>query len=404
MTRTPWRGSVTSHRGRLLLKVKDDRGQWVQRSTGLEDTAENRAAAERLLAEVRNRAHALDDAGSSGGSPTVDRWGKRWLEMRKSRVRDHEHDESRFRVHIAPVIGHMRLDEVRPRHLVELFQAMKREGAAPRTIRNTYGVLRSMYRDARIADVFQGQHPCILTHHELGKVRDGKKGWRGGAVFTAPELVQLISDPRIPEDRRVQYAVLGLGMVRLGEMAGLRWACVQPAEPLGRIAVVTSYDHGETKTEDERWMPIHPTLASMLAAWRLSGWARTFGRPPTPDDIVLPVTPEPPRKGRKKPVGSMRDRHYVWKRAQRDLDALGLRRRRVHDLRRTGLSLAQDDGADKSILRWGTHAPPRDVMGLYTSLHWKTLCREVLKLQVSRATKLVVGGAPAPIPPGDRDA
>ena len=60
----------------------------------------------------------------------------------------------------------------------------------------------------------------------------------------------------------------------------------------------------------------------------------------------------------------MRDRNYSWKRAQWDLDALGLRRRRVHDLRRSGITLARGDGADRDILRRGTHAPPKDVMEL----------------------------------------
>jgi len=86
----------------------------------------------------------------------------------------------------------------------------------------------------------------------------------------------------------------------------------------------------------------------------------------------------------------MRDRHYTWKRAQKDLDALKLRRRRVHDLRRTGISLAQDDGADRAILRWGTHAPPREVFDLYTSLQWSTLCREVEKLRIARPTRMLV--------------
>ena len=57
-------------------------------------------------------------------------------------------------------------------------------------------------------------------------------------------------------------------------------------------------------------MPIHPTLKAVLAEWLLSGWAREFGRHPRKDDLVCPVTEEV-RKGRKKPVGVMLDRHYA---------------------------------------------------------------------------------------------
>jgi hypothetical protein len=42
---------------------------------------------------------------------------------------------------------------------------------------------------------------------------------------------------------------------------------------------------------------VHPTLAKLLAAWKLSGWERLFGREPKPDDLVVgdkksPAQPE----------------------------------------------------------------------------------------------------------------
>jgi len=69
---------------------------------------------------------------------------------------------------------------------------------------------------------------------------------------------------------------------------------------------------------------------------------------------------------------------------------LGFRRRRAHDLRRTGISLARGDGALEGILKWGTHAPGRDVMSLYTSVEWEKLCAEVAKLKVGRIRGTVV--------------
>ena len=119
------------------------------------------------------------------------------------------------------------------------------------------------------------------------------------------------------------------------------------------------------------------------------GWPRAFGRSPDPDDLVCPVTPEA-RQGRKKLVGVMRDRHYAWKRFQWDLRHLDFRRRRAHDLRRTGISLARGDGALEGILKWGTHAPQRDVMSLYTSVEWDKLCAEVAKLKVGLVRGTVV--------------
>lgn len=43
---------------------------------------------------------------------------------------------------------------------------------------------------------------------------------------------------------------------------------------IGRLLVATSYDAGRTKTDVTRRVPVHPTLARILAAWKLSHWER----------------------------------------------------------------------------------------------------------------------------------
>jgi hypothetical protein len=84
--------------------------------------------------------------------------------------------------------------------------------------------------------------------------------------------------------------------------------------------------------------------------------------------------------------GGMRSDHDSYKRLRIDCAALGLRLRRFHDLRRTGITLYREDGAEKDILHLCTHgAPGSDVMELYTSFGWAKLCRQVLPLQVARA-------------------
>ena len=107
-----------------------------------------------------------------------------------------------------------------------------------------------------------------------------------------------------------------------------------------------------------------------------------MGRAPEPDDLVLPTPPPPKGKGRHSPAWEMRDKNYTRKCFLRDLRTLGIEHRRVHDLRRTFISLAREDGADKDILRRGTHQPPKDVMELYTTVEWRKLCEEVAKLRI----------------------
>lgn len=365
----PWRGSVLSKRGKLVLQVRDAAGRWRQRATGILDTPEGRVAAGRLLAELRTGLKAREDVGQAG-PVTVEGWGARWLRGRAGP--DAKNDTARLRLHVYPVIGGMALDEVRPRHLVELVDRLRGAGRAPRTVRNVYSVVKALFRDARIADLLTAPDPCILTHRQMGKVRDSPGFRRAEAVFGADELAALVTDERIPQDRRVWYALLGLGMLRHGEMAGLRWRAVHlEGEPLGALDVVTSYDLGRTKARRSRQVPIHPSLRPLLAAWRLSGWAARYGRPPTDEDLVLP---------RPRDLTRTRSHQGTHRLLELDLRRLELRRRHPHGLRRTGVSLALSRGADRARLRWVTHGRPGDVLGAYTTMEWEAVCEQVLAI------------------------
>ncbi len=106
------------------------------------------------------------------------------------------------------------------------------------------------------------------------------------------------------------YGLEGIGALRHGEAAGLRWKHYDPTlEPLGRLLIATSYDKGRTKTKRTRAMPVHATLAAILAAWKLRGWPEMMGRQPTSDDLIVPM----PRKP-KTPLGKMRSKNDSYKR------------------------------------------------------------------------------------------
>lgn len=330
-------------------------------------------------AEALAHGERLETRGANPETPeTVYEWAEKWL---KGRGKSHDNDESILRIHVLPGIGKLRLEEVRPLHIVGIVEKLQASGKAPKTVHNVYAVIKAMWRDARILDLVDTD-PCILTVRQLGKLKDKDLGWRATAVFTREEAAALIMDERIPFHRRVMWSLLILGMLRDGEMCGLRWERVDlTMKPLGRITVAMSYDEDTTKTETERWMPIHPILNTLLFLWKTQEWAKEHGRPPEPHDLVMPA-PKPQNRGRRKAQGSMLDHNYVWKRMFRDLKTLGFRHRRVHDTRRTGISIAVEDGADEDILKRGTHAPPKDIMSLYTTVQWEKLCAEVVKLKL----------------------
>ncbi|HEY0881623.1 MAG TPA: site-specific integrase, partial [Archangium sp.] len=366
-------GSVYPKGKRLYFKVKVD-GVWRNIRTEYLVGQERQARA--MLDRLEERRAAGVETVGDLGPVTVSRFFDSWIKERERHVRTWKNDESVMRIHVLPSIGSMRLDEVRAKHIVDLVKGWRSKPAderlAPKSIYNAYSTVSALFRDADLADLIDSD-PCKLTKHQLGPKVDADPEWRPTALFTVAELELLIGDDRLPMDSRVLYALEGIAALRHGEAAGLLWRNVQPElEPLGMIYVANNYEHPLPKGDVCRPVPMHPTLAAIIAEWKLHGWARMMGRPPTPDDLVLPLPPEAKSK-----FGRWRRKGFSYDRLERDLEVLGLRHRRGHDLRRTMISLCRSNGANRDILRRATHKPPKEVIEGYTSFEWAVVCAEV---------------------------
>ncbi|HET9625886.1 MAG TPA: hypothetical protein VFP84_31210, partial [Kofleriaceae bacterium] len=124
-------------------------------------------------------------------------------------------------------------------------------------------MIAAMFRDAAIEGKIE-QTPCILTKHQLGPLVDSDPEWRAGAVFMRDEAEQMISDVRIPADRRVVYAFGLLAGLRPGESAAVRWRHYNASTaPLGKLTIAVAFNSRKnkvkgTKTEAVRYVPVHP--------------------------------------------------------------------------------------------------------------------------------------------------
>ncbi len=396
-------GSVYPKGKRLYFKVKVD-GAW--RNIRTEFAPGQELQAREMLDRIEARRAAGVEAIGDFGPVTVSRFSSSWLKEREKHVRTWKNDASVMRLHVLPTLGSMRLDEVRAKHLVDLVRSwrskVEAERMAPKSIYNAYSTVSALFRDAELEGLIS-YNPCKLTKRQLGPKVDADPEWRPTAVFTLAELELLISDERVPMDRRVLYALEGIAALRHGEASGLLWRNVQPElEPLGMLYVAFNYQHPMPKGDVCRPVPIHPTLAAILAEWKLHGWARMMGRPPTADDLVLPLPP-----GAKSKHGRWRRKGYSYDGLERDLEVLGFRHRRGHDLRRTMISLCRSNGAIRDILRRATHKPPKEVIEGYTTYEWQVVCAEVAKHPVARprAGKVIelmraASGDPAGLVPG----
>jgi integrase len=136
-----------------------------------------------------------------------------------------------------------------------------------------YSTVSALFRDAKLADKIK-QTPCCLDERQLGPLVDKDPEWRATAIFTRDEVETLISHPEIPLDRRIVYALELLAGVRTGEAAALRWRHYDPTkQPLGELLVAVAYStlrsrEKTTKTDSSKHIPVHPTLAAMLAEWK----------------------------------------------------------------------------------------------------------------------------------------
>ncbi len=370
----------------LWLKWTDAQGIEHKESSETEDEAEARA----LLAEIRRQEHAKV-AKAPPGSLTVARFFEAtWLGLRKTRKPyAWKTDASRMRHHFLPKFGGRALADLAtdggevevldwleslPSHI-----AQRRRGTklAPRTVWNVASIVRVFFGDALERHVIS-RDPCAIWRadkHLPAKV-DKEKGWRARAGFTLEQVVTLTTDERIPEDRRMLYALRFLGGgLRPSSEANARWRDLdRTMRPLWRLTISSAFDSTNgvekdtTKTGVDIQVPIHPVLQRLLEEWWAEGWERFMGRPPTSEDFLLPR-----EDGAQRRVWTTLDRFHG------DLDAVGLSRQRQYENRSTFRNLALRNGASEFHVNLITHPKPRQASDLYTrpEMHWPQMCAAV---------------------------
>lgn len=369
-------GTVYRRGRKLWVGFKGPEGKWLYRSSGY--VVGQEAQAERLVLELEE-AIKRGDTVSREAAGTVAEYAATWFDRRSS-LWNTPRDRKRWERHVTPALGAVRLDLVRPRHVRELVAALTAK-LSPRTVINTYGLVRRLFADA-VADELLTASPCQLQRGDLPQKADRDPAWRGRAVYSRAEVELLISDARVPLDRRVLYALAGLAGLRMGEINDLRWASLDASRaPLGVLHVTSSYTRVNKRAKvpkaGAREVPVHPVLADLLDGWWRAGFLEVLGRPPDLGGLILPSASS--RAGH----GGRRTDASVLPALRRDLEVLGLRHRRFHDLRRTFISLARGDGANRDALRTVTHNPRSgDVFDQYTTFDWASRCHAVASLNV----------------------
>jgi integrase len=364
---------------RLYFRLKTIEGPWKNEPTpyhkGHEQDAVRYATAAQL--EVDRKRGTV-----AGRVWSVTEWAEHWLEARETRgLASFPDDKGRINNHVLPRIGPRLMHEVTPLivrdDLVRPLKKLVDDGSmGARTAIHVIRIATQMFRSAVIEEVIS-KTPFQLEPGEVPSKADKDPEWRAEATYLRGEVVQLVTDMRIPPERRIQYALKALAGLRHGEVAGLRWRHYDVGlEPLHRLMVARTYQDAQTKTRVTRLVPVHPVLQQLLAAWRAL-WPDVYGDEPTADDFIVPTRNLTPV-----------DASDAGKAFVADLEALGLRvtagsdrNRGGHDLRAWFLTQAREDGADGELLEEITHTKKKTVIGGYTRFSWSALCSAMLSLR-----------------------
>jgi integrase len=357
---------------------------------------EHRAQAELAYLEV---VHALTEGRRwdhlLSADVTVRAYGRGWCDEREKReIVGARNERTHLELHVYPVLGDMKLADVRPRHVEDLVEVLRKKPRAPRsraekdgevavtdtlssrTVIHVIESLRAMFTDAVVRER-AAVNPCTVRRGVMPTKKD-KQINRKLAVFVRSEVELLLSDRRIPADRRTLYGLLFLAGLRPEEENAITWRDYDgDREPLGALGVSKVYSRelkrivGHTKTEADRDVPVHQTLSKLLSAWRLE-WPKYFKRQPELDDLIVPSRLDLSHRG-----PSLMNQRF-----KEDCTTLGLRVRNIYCARRTFISLARAAGGHKEDLRWVSHGVRQDQIDDYTTPDWSRLCGVISPMKV----------------------
>jgi integrase len=259
------------------------------------------------------------------------------LGRKRSTLMDYE---SALRVHLAPYFGDRTMDSLSAEDVESFMSAKRREGRAPKSVRNYVGVLHGVCAFAlkrRWAEV----NPCAAV--DLPRVSTTDADVRFLSVAEVEALLRAVPDDHLGPTERALYLTAAMTGLRQGELLALRWRDVDWLA--GRLRVRRNLVRGEYGTPKSRRGSRSVPLADRVAA----ALEEHFRRSPyvADDDLVFPHPH----------LGSPLDRSKLLKRFKAAAARAGVRDAvRFHDLRHTfGTRMAAAGVPMRTLQEWMGH-------------------------------------------------
>lgn len=298
---------------------------------------------------------------------------------------------------LCDVLGGRRLDQLGQEDVLELRrhaeQLPGRGGQpwAPSSVVKVMILLRSVWNAERDGGRLAGK--CPVTSRLMPADVPAALDWRAGARFEREEIDAMLTEPQVPALARALVRLACMSWARAGELGALTFADYSDRHrPLPQIGIarafqVTRGKIGAPKVQRYRIVPVTAPMVEWLTSWRRWGWAEVFGREPTSADFIVPT---PDRYGAPRVMRPERARELV----HAACDAVGVRRRSSHDIRRTCGTLAEEAGVDVRAIDAVLHAPASLTPSeRYRHLSYTRLCAEISKLRWPGMQLDLFGGA-----------
>ena len=235
--------------------------------------------------------------------------------------------------HILPILGHMKLQDIQPAHIKQLYTIKHDEGRGARTVQLIHSVLFSALKQA-VKEGILGRNPSEAV--DRPKVEQSEF-----QIFTESQARQFLIATTGSEFEAVFYLALTTSM-RQGELLGLKWSDIdwekstlhvqrqlQQIENKGYALVPPKTKAGR------RQIKLGEATLSQLAAQReRQKEAKAIaGDRWQENDLIFPTT-----------IGTPLDNHRVTREFKSILKKAGLPEIRFHDLRHTSISLLLESG------------------------------------------------------------
>jgi integrase len=243
---------------RYQVKIRDSHGAWLPTAT-FRTKAEAEDHERHLITQRNMGTQALPAAQRD---LTVLAYWEIWSQQCRGQTSDGWKitQNQMWRDYIAPVLGNLRLAEVRPQDIGWTLEKARQAGLSPQTLKHVYAVIHKILEDAVEHFGWLGRNPCLGRYRP--KVPKRERDFLSPAQSN--KLMEFARDHYLGPAIWLQI----LAGLRNSEVQALRWSAIDWER--GQILIRAAFNNKEDRLQEhpkqEDWgtAPIPPMLREYL--------------------------------------------------------------------------------------------------------------------------------------------